>query len=199
MSYRITVYMASILMSPQSKHSVWMYGMLVLWYIPVLVNYGHCPSASSIKSSIDDFGKTKVIANKSKKSTFSYPASASFAEQLHLLLEPWFSFWSSDQRQAAMTKDRRKEEAKKRGTQREGERARERERQWVRERGDPYRTLSTGQWISSTIQMYLRECLSDSLQKIPKRDNGPEKWVMLSFCWFLFRWSSLPPRPVYLY
>lgn len=36
------------------------------------------------------------------------------------------------------------------------------------------------------------ECLSDSLQQILKCDNGPQKWVMLSFCWFHF---PDPPYP----
>lgn len=43
------------------------------------------------------------------------------------------------------------------------------------------------------------ECLSDSLQQILKCDNGPQKWVMLSFCWFHFPDPPYPPWPVYLY
>lgn len=30
------------------------------------------------------------------------------------------------------------------------------------------------------------ECLSDSLQQILKYDNGPQKWLMVSFSWFHF-------------
>lgn len=37
------------------------------------------------------------------------------------------------------------------------------------------------------------ECLSDSLQQILKCDNGPQKWVMLSFCWFHFPDPPYPP------
>lgn len=37
------------------------------------------------------------------------------------------------------------------------------------------------------------ECLSDSLQQILKCDNGPQKWVMVSFCWFHFPDPPYPP------
>lgn len=37
------------------------------------------------------------------------------------------------------------------------------------------------------------ECLSDSLQQILKCDNGHQKWVMVSFCWFHFPDPPYPP------
>lgn len=89
----------------------------------------------------------------------------------HLLLEPWFRFLI------------------RRPADKGGER-----RGWRRgigKRKDPYRMLSTGQWIfphHSNVS-----CLSDSLQQILKCDNGPQKWVMVSFCWFHFPDPPYPP------
>lgn len=83
-----------------------------------------------------------------------------------------FAFWS----EGPLTKERKK-------------RLKKRERQEKRSLSNAlHRTMNFPHHSNVSA-----ECLSDSLQQILKCDNGPQKWVMVSFCWFHFPDPPYPP------
>lgn len=83
-----------------------------------------------------------------------------------------FAFWSED----PLTKEGKK-------------RLKKRERQEKRSLSNAlHRTMNSPHHSNVSA-----ECLSDSLQQILKCDNGPQKWVMVSFCWFHFPDPPYPP------
>lgn len=87
-------------------------------------------------------------------------------------LSPDFAFWS----ESLLTKEEKKK-LKKRGRQKKG-------------------SLSNALHWTMNFPHHSNvsaECLSDSLQQILKCDNGPQKWVMVSFCWFHFPDLPYPP------
>lgn len=106
----------------------------------------------------------------------SVPARLQIAaafQAAHLLLEPLISlFWSAD----PLTKEGKT-------------RLKKRQRQEKRSLSNALRRTMNFPHHSNVSA----ECSSDSLQQILKCDNGPEKWVMVSFCWFHFPDPPYPP------
>lgn len=105
------------------------------------------------------------------------PQIAAAFQAAHLLPEPRFwLFFFPPSRSAPLTKEGK-------------ERLKKRQRQEKRSLSNAlHRTMNFPRHSNVSA-----ECLSDSLQKILKCDNGPQKWVMLSFCWFHFPDPPYPP------
>lgn len=113
-------------------------------------------------------------------SSFVQKIAAAF-QTAHLLPEPpffdfFFFFFPFSSRSAPLTKEGKK-------------RLKKRQRQENRSLSNAlHRTMNFPRHSNVSA-----ECLSDSLQQILKCDNGPQKWVMLSFCWFHFPDPPYPP------
>lgn len=109
------------------------------------------------------------------------PQIAAAFQAAHLLQEPrfrlfYFFYPSLSSRSAPLTKEGKK-------------RLKKRQRQEKRSLSNAlHRTMNFARHSNVSA-----ECLSDSLQQILKCDNGPQKWVMLSFCWFHFPDPPYPP------